>query len=406
MEFKREQIDIAVVYLVFGSIATGVLANQPNETLHVIGRGFHLLNIISCALIVSTLRWNAAVGYVVGVGLLYLLDRFSGIRLPYVIALNGLFLLAGMTAISRSRELVTTTLSLIVIASGAVMVLQVAGVGEWTQILTTHGTVANGEDFSKVPSPALFVGYYDTLANFVQGRPAGLFYSNQFASLLILVALALAMTGSQPRLVEVLLCVTAVLSLSKVVFLGIVLLCGIFFLVDRERMKRLALYTTISLVVYALLFPGLFFVFFASPQTVWVSAVVRMVDIGVAIFGWDSESIMSFVQLLNFKWSMASTELIQRIVDDASSKTSWSLAYAAIVLVLLITAVAGLIVLTSRPEIRTWLSQNIATHWAAPWTVLACFCLAANFFGAQIFWLCAGFASPMPNLRQEASPGS
>lgn len=400
MRFERQLVDAAIVYLVFGSIAAVVFSNQPDQAMQLVGRVFHLLNIAASCYLVLTVMGVGAAGYVAVVALLFVLDKIAGTRLPYIVFLNVLFLFAGAAAIARNRDLITTTLAVIVIASGIMMFLQVAGVGEWTQLLTTHGTVSDGANVPKAPHPAFFVGYYESAANFLQGRPAGLFHSNQFGSLLILVSLALVMSGRRAIAAELLLCFVAVLSLSKAVFLGIALLCVFYFFRDRGKAIRIASFTAIGLAVYAVLFPGLFQIFLANPEIFWTSVVVRLVDFGAAAFGWDRDAVLAALDFMKSEGCSDCTvnrEFVEGVVMRAATSqrvSSFSVLAPFTPILISIFAVATFVFLTSK-RARTRIREVVKTGDIAVFISLYCFCLASNFLNAQIFWLYMGFAVPL-----------
>lgn len=403
IRFEHRLIEAAIAYLVFGTIAAVVFTNQPNEVLQIFGRCFHLLNIAASAAITTAFLGSGAAAYVAIVAGLFTLDKLTGVRMPYIIALNVLFLFAGMVAFSMSRKNVATTLAIITIASGIIMLAQIIGVGEWTQLLTTHGTIAGGPDFSKLPSPALFVGYYESVANPLQGRPAGLFHSNQFASLIILVTLAMVMTVDVPKAIEATVCVTGVLSLSKAVFLGLFLMVVYyFFFVDRGKSVRFATYTVLALVVYALLFPGLFLIFFANPQALWGSVIVRIADFGSAAFGWDREAnlaMLSFVQSEGYGGARISPGITPAIVDATGVRVSgYSVLVPFTPILLSVLTLFTYVVCISkriRASIRDFLTPSRVTLIIS----LLTFSLASNFLSSQIFWFFAGLAAAVPILQ-------
>lgn len=398
------QIDtdvIAVVYLVVGVVATAVFSNQTDPALQLLGRGFHILNIAASIMIAGRVFGFGLYGYVAVVAGFFALDRIAGIRLPYIVALNVLFLAAGMAIGDRWRKLATLTLVAIVIVSGVVMLLQVLGVGEWTQTLTTHGFISAELEMSKKPQPSLFVGYFESKANFLQGRPAGLLYSNQFASLTILAALSLAMFYRLPLWVDIALCVTAVLTLAKVVLLGLGLLGLFLILLGGELRKtaiRYGIITVSSLIAYALLFPGMFQIFLFSRQMLVTSFAIRFIDFAATTLGWDIKTIGDQLNKLTFsdaKYGSFSEESVKALTQAVGPRVStYSKLAPAYPALLGASSVCLLGFLVSR-HARQWLWENVKPIHISVAIALLTFGLAADFLASYVFWFLAGFAIPL-----------
>ncbi len=412
-ELRQKLLPAIIVYLVFGTIAATVFANQPNHAMQLIGRGFHFLNIASGAYLVVIVIGLGATAYIALTGMLFLLDKLTGIRLPYIIFLNVLFLFAGAVVVVRHRHLVTKTLIAIVVVSGAIMFLQVAGVGEWTQALTTHGFISDTLSLSKAPEPTLFVSYLDTAANFLQGRPAGLFHANQFASLIVVVTLALTMaqSGKRSMLLDTLVCVTAVLTMAKVVILALILLAGYFFLFTGQDGKRIAFrfgfLSAAALAAYAVLFPGLIQVYLFSGQTIWVSIFARVLELGSMVFAWDIGDQQTVVSELSNRFKAKiyydqHFETAQTLPTPGNDKSALPPLLRSAPIILSGMAIGFMIVASNariRKSLYDWFRLNISTESTTVLIALASFCLAANFLDAQIFWFFVGFAVPLLRLH-------
>ena len=198
----------AVIWLPIGLIATAVFANQNDQLLNAVGRIFHLVNISTAsALAIKIGRINGILLVLLSASLFFV-DKIYGYRIPYIVSLNILFMITGIIISSRYWKITKKVVVFSTVVSGVVMLLQLIGVGEWTQFFTTHGNLPNGTSLTKSPFPTLFVDAAELQANHLQGRPAGLFYSNQFASLVVLFAVALSMTAGGRRYfwVDIMLC--------------------------------------------------------------------------------------------------------------------------------------------------------------------------------------------------------
>lgn len=387
-----------------------VFTNQPDPSLTMFGRALHLASIL-CGI---TLLVRANAGgwvYVAVVAGLFAIG-LAGYRLPYEVGLSVLFLAVGAVLAAQSRQSATTVVLAITIVSGLMMLLQALGVGEWTQTLTTHGIVADGPDATKEPNPSLFVGYYDLHANYLQGRPAGLLHSNQFASLIVLFALALRVGERADRhwLFDAALCVTAVLTLAKVVFLGMGLLLAFQYLRGSRAIAiRFALFTGAALVAYAVFFPGMFLTYFLSLHNIWQSVAIRIADT-LALLGSNTEEIKGTLLSVDFglrKDGQITDGLLERLAGASEggrvSAFTALAPYAAVLYALTAVALIGACMnAAARNATVHWMRTNVGQEHVSVLIALGTFCLAANFLGAQIFWLMAGFAVPGATLL----PGS
>jgi len=168
-----------------------------------------------------------------------------------------------------------------------VMILQVAGAGAWTQLLTTHG-----EGNLTPPARTLFVGEDAIDYLLVQGRPAGILYSNIILALLILYAIVLHFSRRRATFGwwTVVLCAAIVLCMSKAVFIGVGIAVMWLMLVGGLRQKvhafKAAILIAVFLKAYGFFFPGLLAVNLSS-ETITTSLYLRANDIMGAL-GPDS----------------------------------------------------------------------------------------------------------------------
>lgn len=276
----RSALAVLSVGVMLSTITAVVFANQPSSELAAVGRFAHLVSI---GMAVSLLYLVAGAGilvYVFVCAALFIFGLF-GTRMPYEAALCILFLGVGSVIGSTRRRMAAGAVIALTIISGVVMFLQLVGVGGWTQILTTHGIMRDGSSIPKEAFPTLFRGVGELEGNFLQGRPAGLLHSNQFASLVILFALALSIgdRGQRTWAIDAALCITAVLTLAKVVFLGLALLLSYQLAFGGREGRavafRFGMLTVGAIAIYALLFPGVFQTYLFNWPTIFQSVATR-----------------------------------------------------------------------------------------------------------------------------------
>lgn len=398
-------------------IAASVLSNQPLDELTAAGRACHVLSM-ACAIALIFLR-NSVGGVLLFAILAGTYALGPAARGAYECLLLALMFGAGAAVQRFHPGPARTAVVWITIASGCVMFLQVVGISEWTQILTTHGKIGDSEWLTKAPAPTLFMPLQEVEANVLQGRPAGLLHSNQFAALVILFALALYSSSSNRRnfFVEVMLCATAVLSLSKVVFLGLagLILYQAIFGGREGRLlagRGLAL-TGAILLAYALLFPGLVQGYFLSWPLLWQSIAVRVSQFGVAS-GVSEGSIISYLLDEELNMGLYESGAISKaqlfVIADAAQLSTASVAAMVVGNARWLYALAGSVLILCVANANTRrVAVEVASQVNYPvLIVLSAFCLSANFLDAPVFWLMAGFAFPMiwGKARVEASSAS
>lgn len=408
----------AAAWLVPGMVAVVVLTNQPDLFLTQVGKIVHLVNIAAACLLVAVKIDPKLLLFVALTGVLFLIGETSGVRLPYETCLAVLFLLSGLVVSSHWSGMATRLLVATVLLSGSLMILQVLGVGEWTQALTTHGFTDLGNHTPKTPHPTFLVGLEELKANYLQGRPAGLLHSNQFASLVILVTLALSIARTGPRLltVDAALSTVAAVSLAKIVYLGLLMLAVFYWLAGSSEQRRNAtrylILTALALVVYVAVFPGLTAKFLLNVEVLWISVAVRIVDVTTLLFG------IGYTELVALADSYLPGSAVSRFVRigaptiGAVSEAGHGQSITSISMLLwylpfmVVVALAALIVArVCRSRIPAGLRIEIRRpyrHRMGVLIVLFVFCFVANIFGAQVFWFFAGFGVPQFSIRRGA----
>ncbi len=398
---RVDLVQTLVPVFIVTAISANVLTAQTSEWLVLAGRGCHLASIclaVSFAVVSS----RASVVFVAALVLSFLAGALLGARQLYIHLLCILFLFAGALTSKFYRKSLTTTFQALTLISGVVMLLQVLGVGEWVQYLNTAG----GSEIPLTPFPTFLVSAQDLLAQHVQGRPVGLFHSNPFACLIVLVTMALTLANDdqRPFWLDAALGAVAVITLAKAVYLGTVLIAlltiGKGDWRQRSGALRFSFMFTGLLIAYVALFPGLTSIFMFNPQTFVVSVMTRVIDIGVTVAPQHEAQLMAFlVWIESIVGSRQLTNhLIPQLIDVYSQDrlSIFTLIYQVRTGFLVCLAVLFLVACTSRPTRRglTWLGRSFGLQELALLVALFSISLAANFAGAQLFWLFVGMAIP------------
>ena len=198
----------------------------------------------------------------------------------YLVLVNLFYCIAGGITFLNHKKLVIKQLVIILIINAVVMFLQTAGAGAWTQILTTHGEGNLAESVPTLFVPEMYLDY-----KVVQGRPAGVLYSNVVVTLIVLIQIVIQLLDTsniQKRGRTVVLCAVLVLSMSKFLFisLGIAVMYTVVLGYRWQKIYALKVscVTIALLITYFILFPGLISVNLSS-DTIVTSFSLRANDI-------------------------------------------------------------------------------------------------------------------------------
>ncbi|WP_354043723.1 hypothetical protein [Devosia sp. UYZn731] len=390
-------------------ICASVLTNQPAPEAIFAGRVCHFLSILASCALICCVRIRPALAFLCVTAAAYAFGDPA--RTAYEFLLLALMFAAG-AAMRRLAppEITRSVIIWTVLASALLMLLQVVGIGEWTQALTTQGKITETNWTTKIPSWTFLVPADQLNASPLQGRPAGFLYSNQFASMVVLLAIALYNATGTPRnyWIEFGLCCAAVLTLSKVVFVGLVSIL-VFRAIfgggeGRSRFLRMGALAGLALLIYALAFPGLVQTYFLSWPLLWQSIAVRLAGLGSDL-GISNGSITSYLldESLNFGLYEDGSISKTTLLGIASTANEPALgAFAQIILLkeylLGLMALLAILIALHKPARRTALL--VARHTEYPLLLaLLVFSLSANFLSAPIFWLMVGVAVPIFGAR-------
>jgi hypothetical protein len=267
-----------------GLFASTVLVNQPSNLVVMFGQVIGWFNLLAAILVLVRLNWSKLWIFLLIIGIvvsriLRLMSDSTSSEIFYLSALNMLFCTAGVAIILNHRNMLYKQVMVLCYLNLIVMVLQVLGVGAWTQAFTTHGAGNFAE-----PMKTLFVSADDLQVALVQLRPAGISYSTVIVTLLTLFGQILHYLYADKRLRwgTPVLSALLVISMGKMIFVGfIILLVGIHFLGDatrRREVRRGIIYSSIFAVLYFVLFPGQW-ALNTSMSTFTTSVYLRLNDI-------------------------------------------------------------------------------------------------------------------------------
>jgi len=374
---------LSVKWLFPGLVIAMVVSNQPWMLGPLkIGQYISLVNYLAVAVIVlTTFRrklWPLIILIcIVLAGALSFV--FSGMELVFDIFLDIYFCAAGAVIVTRYHNLIYKQVMIICLLNVLVMVVQVVGVGSWPQFLSTHGTGIYE------PTSTLFVQLENLKYDIRQARPAGLTYSNIIVSFIVLFGLALHLSRSSGKFAwgTLMLCTMVVLSMAKIVFLGFFLIALSLVIVGNHHQKlgslRAIAITIFLLVLYAVLFPGLFTIN-TSPDVIAASIFYRLNNI-VGAFPQGGLLRLTFEQYLQGtpRYEVGATLSGYYYLSAIFPYIVGSLP------LLMFFFLLGYF--KQRVKFPHLLGTTISTL-----TVVAIYSSAISFWSAQIYWFIVGFA--------------
>lgn len=276
------------LWLLPGLVLSTVLGNQPSEDVQLIGQAVAWLNMLAATLVLwKTVRhklWIVILVICIIISkILRIVTMSSSADIAYLIFFNFLFCSAGAVVLFQMPNRIYKQLMIICLLNLLFMVFQVTGLGAWSQVFTTHGEGSMTE-----PVSTLFVPEYNIDYLVIQGRPAGLSYSNIILCLILLFALVLHFSRTKGKVWwgTIVLSSMIVLAMSKLVFFGFILIFLCLMIMGSAKQKyaifKAFTLTVILFLLYWLLFPGLA-AFNLSSDTISTSIFLRLNDIVNAI---------------------------------------------------------------------------------------------------------------------------
>lgn len=353
---------------------------------------------IICAFLIVVLTWGAMsiwplllVVAIVGARAIGVNDAPDWRYYLYGVPLHGLFLLAGaVMAVERRRRMIRQ-LRVYFLLSVPFMVLQVAGAGAWTLALNTETAATGDQPVSEgyVSRRMLFVLPADDVKLTIgQSRPAGLMHANNTLSLVILFALALQLGRARaPRATstDAIFCAALVLAMAKIVMLGFILMVAWLFLtgppVLRLRLRRLLKLTGALYLLYAILFPVLFFHHFnlfhiSYSVFIRINDFIKTLDPDSALVQWLAPKLEDTPELI--------------VVGEEEARLSgYAMIARQLTLLLPVGAIAAVIFFTVLRRLGRW-SPEASRTAILVLLVAVLFPAAVPVWRSPLYWFIAG----------------
>jgi hypothetical protein len=390
-EFVR---DLALRWILPLLFASAILNQQiDSRGLLAMGQLVSTLGTIAAIVIVWAAfggRWWVVlvVGAVVMLRVARIFVSDEGmVGLLYVAMSGVLYTAAGVIAAILKPNFVARHLWLGCVIGLPLMILQVLGVGEWTQMLRTD---LHDEGLGvRLQFPTLFREPGEVVLNVIQSRPAGLFPSNNLLSMIVVFTVAWVFSRPErPRQYrrDLLLLAVAVLTMAKIVMLGIaVVFMWLFVMGKRSKRKRVvAALAMVAMLIgsYAALFPGLF-AYNTDWEKIALNMAVRWNDFLYAT-GRHEWMVAAQANMRDLPTTVA-------LYDESQRQSGYAvmarylpyLAVAAVTLLPIYLVAVRRLRLQSRPAALTATTVLIAAGLLP---------LISSFLGAVLFWYLAGAA--------------
>lgn len=311
-------------------------------------------------------------------------------------ALAVVFAAAGAEAYGRKPSLLRKQLVIYLALCIPVMFLQILGVSSllmgWN-IGYLHDpnlfTIQDVGTFKELPLyPTLFVGVDDLVFSTGQARPVGLMYASNPLSIFVSLAFAINFAITRTSRIcfsDVVVTIALVLAMSKLSFGVLILLCLAFLIFGKlgKRLlaRKLIILFAVVMVLYYILFPGLFAVNL-SEGMIMSSIMLRLMDLFKAM-GFESAFGGRLVELA-YTYRLSNVY----VVGEGYS-TAASLLRSSNLIPLLFVLMAGFFFYVYR--IRS-MNSRLAMVYVV--TLLTCLLtqFAVPFIGTSSFQLIMGFA--------------
>lgn len=367
---------------------------------------------IICAFLIVVLRWGASsvwplllLGGVAAARAVGANNAAGSTYFLYGLPLHTLFFLAGGVLAMRRRERLYRQLRVYFLLTVPFMFLQVAGAGDWTLALNTETTAVGDSDVSVARSTRrlLFVAPDpDVPLTIGQSRPSGLMHANNVLSLVILLALAIALgrlRRSPAGWSDALFVAAMVLAMAKIVMLGFVLMAAALVVIgsryERRRVRRILVLTAALYGVYALLFPLLFFHHF-NLYHVMYSFSIRIND-----FLGTLDPNSPLVEFL----APHMEDTPELIADEGTARLSgYAMLSGILPYLMVVAAIGSILYLRALAKVRRW-SPEAATTSVLVLLIAVLFPAAVPYWRSPLYWFILGIGM-MPMIWCYLSRGA
>lgn len=382
-----------LLFLIVGS----VINNQPWALeIYPFGSVVNVLAILTAVALafnrVGCTSWLVILSLVLGVSFLTR-GRDIG-AFTYLTTQNAFFFFAGSLISNFAIRPIRIFCDWLLLVCVFAMLLQITGVGEWTQFFATHGTLADGTSVPIAQVPTLFRSIGETGGTFLQGRPAGIFHSNQNVVLFVVFILAIELAelvrgsgASRSPWWRRLALFACILTQSKAAILSFeIVWIALFFAskVPRTKMIQVQLEFIICVLLYWAFFPGIFQIYM-GPEVLINSALVRLLDLASLLgieFGDIRRSLSEFAEL---------SRAVNRIGEVTQRTSGFSQMLQAWPVSLVVVSLIGGAVWRVRKQ-----SIEPTVYWTGLLISLALIgvLVSAALLASQLFWFIAGIGMP------------
>jgi hypothetical protein len=272
-------------------VLSAILVQQTPPWLLLAGQVASITSVLlACTLLLLTFRQSAwpvlVVATVIGLRIMRFFAPHPMLDGAYTLAFFVLFALVGGILAAQAPRVLARQLYWLCALSLPLMLLQLLGVGAWTQVLRTD--LNDLSNLVAVPTLGRWPG--DVVINPLQARPAGFFSSNNTFSVFLVFAIAMTFAHSSPhrrrRWRDVVVSATVVVSMAKIALLAFLSVAAWRFVRGDGDVRLHAAKATATLVVlltiYAALFPGVY-AYNLSPQRILLNVQYRVTDFAAAV---------------------------------------------------------------------------------------------------------------------------
>ena len=313
-------------------LVTSAICNQEtwSSALGAIGQVASTAAVVLAIYVVLvSFNRSAWASFVIAMTIVLKVMRFifpasESLVLVYELTSGLLFCAAGAIAAIRCPRTISRQVTIICILGVPLMVLQLMGVGVWTQFMRMDWHDGGMGDTTQYPTLLKAAG--EVMLNTVQSRPAGFFSSNNLLSMVLMCGIGLHYSLDERRRLgwrDVGLGLAIVLTMSKSVFMALAVV-SLWLFVSGDRWKRryvlkMAVLVGVLVATYARLFPGVF-AHVASSDAALLNFQLRWYDL---MFSTSIPSLVDYARVGMFDLSK------QIDLDDPSQRQSGYAALAA-----------------------------------------------------------------------------
>ncbi|MFA4851403.1 MAG: hypothetical protein WC599_02685 [Bacteroidales bacterium] len=375
-------------FFLFVLISELVQSNVP-ILIYMITRIFLYLSVfaavIICFYVFRNKNWLVLIIFVLlfsKIGRTFLGD-YAVFQVVYTVFLNFMFCAAGAAVALKNPKLVYKQVLFFCLFSLFMMILQIAGVGAWTQILSSQTSETGGVHLRQT----LFVPREQVTVSHLQYRPSGLTHSNNLLTMIGMLCLGLhfgRIKTSKLTWGDVIVCSIVVLAAAKLLFVAFIVFSFLLLIfggkIERKKGIKFLLLFVVLMAAYAFFFPAVFALAFLLDFII-LHAWHRLMEFIVTLKGQRK----LFAQV-----AVMSGKTIQTYNLDAGGNSAYTLIapvipyLLALVLFMVPWYVKGFRKIKAIPRLKESTIFFLLVLILLP--------IYPSFYQGQFFWFIAGFA--------------